>query len=280
METNGHTPGWRTLRTRVGRYDMHTRASAPPAPSGSPVYVLVHGVGVSGRYMMPTARLLARDHAVYVPDLPGFGKSCRPSHALDICELADALAGWAEALGLPRAVYLANSLGCQVVLDFAARYPRHVECAVLVGPTGDPEAQTLVQMISRGVLDLIGERLSLLPILVTDYLSAGPLRCLRTLQHALTDPLLSKLPTVLPPTLALRGAFDPIAPRRWVERMAALLPRGRSTVLPHAPHAANYSTPEELAHVVRAFVAEEASRRACPGGLPGGINPPARQAAP
>jgi pimeloyl-ACP methyl ester carboxylesterase len=280
MENHGHTPGWRTLRMRVGRYDMHTRVSS--RPGGGPVYVLVHGVGVSGRYMMPTARVLARDHSVYVPDLPGFGKSCRPPHALDIGELADALAGWAEALGLPRAVYLANSLGCQVVLDFAARHPRHVECAVLVGPTGDPEAQTLVQMVGRGILDLVGERLSLLPILVTDYLSAGPLRCVRTLQHALTDPLPSKLPAVRPPTLVLRGAFDPIAPRRWAERLASLLPRGRFAVLPHAPHAANYSTPEELVRVVRAFVAEEvsASRRACPGGLPGGINPPARQAAP
>ncbi len=268
MGNDHNTLGWRTLRTRVGRYDMHACASTRPVTAGGPVYVLVHGVGVSGRYMMPTARVLARDHSVYVPDLPGFGKSCRPAHALDIPELADALAGWAEALGLPRAVYLANSLGCQVLADFAARYPRHVECAVLVGPTGDPEAPTLVQLVGRGVLDLVGERPSLLPILVTDYFSAGPLRCVRTLQHGLTHPLLSLLPTVSPPTLVVRGQFDPVAPRRWVERMAALLPRGRFAVLPHAPHAANYSSPEELVRVVRVFVAEEASRRA------GGASPP------
>ena len=257
--TNLHTtPGWRTVRTRVGDYDMHARVSARPVTAAGPVFVLVHGLGVSGRYMMPTARLLARDHSVYVPDLPGFGKSCRPSHALDICGLADALAGWAEALGLPRAVYLANSLGCQVVVDLAARYPRHVERAVLVGPTTDPEAQTLVQQIGRGLLDLCGERPSLLPILVSDYFSAGPLRCLRTLQHALTDPLLTKLAAVQAPALVVRGGLDPIAPRRWVERMASLLPRGRLAVLPHAPHAANYSAPAELVRVVRAFVAEAA----------------------
>jgi pimeloyl-ACP methyl ester carboxylesterase len=278
MKKSDPQPGWRTLRTRVGAYDMQARVSSRPVSAGGPVFVLVHGVGVSGRYMMPTARLLARDHSVYVPDLPGFGTSCRPSHALDIPELADALAAWCEALGLPRAVFLANSLGCQVVVDFAARYPRHVERAVLVGPTTDPEAQTLIQLVGRGVLDLCGERPSLLPILVTDYFSAGPLRCVRTLQHGITDPLLSKLPAVPAPTLVVRGEYDPVAPRRWVERMASLLPRGRVAVLAHAPHAANYSAPDDLVRVVRAFVSEEgpASRRACPGG----INPPARPTAP
>jgi pimeloyl-ACP methyl ester carboxylesterase len=261
MSNLGTPSGWRTAWTRVGDCDIHARVASRPVSAGGPVFVLVHGLGVSGRYMMPTARLLARDHSVYVPDLPGFGKSCRPPRALGIAELADALAAWSEALGLPRAVFLANSLGCQVLVDFAARYPRHVERAVLVGPTTDPEAQTLLQQVGRGLLDLCGERLSLLPILVGDYFSAGPLRCVRTLQNVRTDPLLSKLPAVQAPTLVVRGGLDPIAPRRWVERLTALLPRGRLAVLPHAPHAANYSTPEDLVRVVRAFLREEVPAR-------------------
>jgi pimeloyl-ACP methyl ester carboxylesterase len=271
MRTFDRNPAWRTVAVRVGGWDMRARVASRPVSAGGPVFVLVHGVGVSGRYLMPTARLLARHHSVYVPDLPGFGKSCRPPRALDVPELADALAGWCAALGLPRAAFLANSLGCQVVVDFAVRYPRHLERAVLVGPTTDPEARTLIQQIGRGLLDLCAERLSLLPILVGDYFSAGPLRCVHTLQHALTDPLLTKLPAVQAPTLVVRGGLDPIAPRRWAERMAALLPRGRLAVLPHAPHAANYSTPEALVRVVRAFVSEGA-----PGRRPAGAAPLAR----
>ena len=52
-------------------------------PAAGP-FVLVHGVGVSGRYMLPVARVLARDHSVYVPDLPGYGKSGRPPRATGI----------------------------------------------------------------------------------------------------------------------------------------------------------------------------------------------------
>lgn len=47
---------------------MHARVSTTPAPAGSPMVVLVHGLVVSSRYMIPTAEKLAPHHEVYVPD--------------------------------------------------------------------------------------------------------------------------------------------------------------------------------------------------------------------
>ena len=44
---------------------------------GPPV-VLVHGYGVSSAYLLPLARALAGRCAVYVPDLPGHGRSEDP----------------------------------------------------------------------------------------------------------------------------------------------------------------------------------------------------------
>ena len=40
--------------------------------------VHVHGFGISGTYLEPTAALLAMRHRTYVPDLPGMGRSMRP----------------------------------------------------------------------------------------------------------------------------------------------------------------------------------------------------------
>jgi len=40
---------------------LHARVSVDLVPPGPPV-VLVHGLGVSGRYMIPTARLLGCDY--------------------------------------------------------------------------------------------------------------------------------------------------------------------------------------------------------------------------
>jgi 2-hydroxy-6-oxonona-2,4-dienedioate hydrolase len=215
--------------------------------------VLVHGLGVSGHYLVPTARALARWYPVCVPDLPGAGHSDDPDHALTIPELADALAGWADSLGLPPAVYLGNSLGCQIIVDLALRRPALVERAVLVGPTVDPEGRTLIQQAGRALLDWGMEPFSLWPILLRDYLRAGPWRVLRTFQHALADPIAHKLPAVRQPVLLVRGSLDSIVPRPWLERMHRLLPEARLAVLPHATHATNWSAPEALARLVCAF---------------------------
>jgi 2-hydroxy-6-oxonona-2,4-dienedioate hydrolase len=60
---------------------MHARTSEDPAPEENPMVVLVHGLVVSSRYMVPAAELLAADYRVYAPDLPGFGSGCGPLHS-------------------------------------------------------------------------------------------------------------------------------------------------------------------------------------------------------
>src|SRR4051812_15282918 len=145
--------------TAAGR-PMHALAPADPEGAG-PALVLVHGLSVSGRYMVPTALRLARRFAAYVPDLPGFGRSGRPARALDIPGLTDALAAWMQELGLTRAAFLGNSLACQVLVDLAVRYPGRVRRLVLVGPAPDPGARSVLRLFGRGLLDLPREALSL-----------------------------------------------------------------------------------------------------------------------
>jgi 2-hydroxy-6-oxonona-2,4-dienedioate hydrolase len=102
---------------------IHTMVSVEAVPAGAPAVVLVHGLGLSHRYMMPIAERLALAYRVYAPDLPGFGDSGKPSQVLDVSGLGDALVAWMQAAGLERAVLFGNSFGCQIIVDMAARYP-------------------------------------------------------------------------------------------------------------------------------------------------------------
>ena len=83
---------FRTHRTVVRGLPMSFRLSADGVSAGGPPVVLVHGLGLSGRYMLPVADRLAPRYPVYLPDLPGFGDSAKPARALDVSGLADALA--------------------------------------------------------------------------------------------------------------------------------------------------------------------------------------------
>ncbi|MDQ2714498.1 MAG: alpha/beta hydrolase [Chloroflexota bacterium] len=238
----------------VNGLSMHFRASVDPVPGDEPVVVLVHGLSVSSGYMVPTAVRLAPYYRVYAPDLPGFGKSTKPAHILTIAELADALAAWMQAIGLPSAVLIGNSLGCQIIVNFALRYPERITHAVLIGPTMDPRARTLPRATLRLLRDAPREPLSYMPVLVREYVAAGIRRTVRTLQSGFRDPMEEHLTRMHIPTLVVRGAHDPIAPQDWVEEVTRLLPAGQLVVVPGAGHAVNFNSPARLVNVFRSFM--------------------------
>jgi pimeloyl-ACP methyl ester carboxylesterase len=123
-----------------------------------PTVVLVPGIGLSHRVMIPIAELLAPYLAVRAPDPPGFGRSDKPRRPLALPELADALAAWIDAAGLGRPALVGNSFGCQVIVELAARHPDRVACAVLQGPTMDPAARSLPSQTWRWLRDTVQER--------------------------------------------------------------------------------------------------------------------------
>ena len=233
---------------------VHYRASvASPGGEASPV-VLVHGLGVSGRYMIPTAARLAPHRRVYAPDLPGFGRSEKPARALNLAELSDALSSWMDEVGIPRAVLLGNSIGCQVVVHLALSRPAQVERMVLVAPTVDREARTVFRSFVRLLLDIPRERLSLSFIALVDYLRAGLGRTAQTFGYAMQDRVEERLPRVAQPALVVRGGRDPVVSAAWAAEVSRLLPTGRLIVLDGAPHAVNHHSPAELAAVVLDFI--------------------------
>lgn len=238
---------------------VHARVSVAGRADGMSPVVLVHGIGVSSRHMIPTAERLAPFAAVYAPDLPGFGRSAKPPVVFDVPRLADALRSWMRAAGLERAALVGNSFGCQIVVDFAVRHGEHAERLVLVGPTTDPNARTVLGQMRRWLHDGLYEAPSLALVLVRDYRDAGARRIVRTFEHALGDAIEDKLPHVRVPVLVVRGGRDPIVPQRWADEVTRLLPLGRLVVVPGAPHAVNYSAPLELVRIIRPFLKETAT---------------------
>jgi 2-hydroxy-6-oxonona-2,4-dienedioate hydrolase len=233
--------------TRVGGWAIHARE----AGAGPPV-VLVHGLGVSGRYLLPTARELEGEFRVLVPDLPGFGLSTRPRRPLTLAQLSGTVARFAEAAGATQATFLANSFGCQIATHLAATRPELVERLVLVGPTVDDEGSGWFRQAGRLLLDALGEPGALVRVVVADYLRAGPETLFATAAEALRDRILETARHVAAPTLVVRGEHDPLAPQAWAERLAAAFPAGSLHVVEGAPHAVNWAAPDALAALVSA----------------------------
>jgi 2-hydroxy-6-oxonona-2,4-dienedioate hydrolase len=216
----------------------------------------VHGIGVSSRYFEPLADALAHDYRVFVPDLPGWGRSPKPARALSLVELADALLEFMDREGLTRVSLVTNSLGSQIAVELALRHPDRVGALVLVGPTVDPQWRAALLQTRSFVLDSVREPVSLWWIIATDYARMGLLRFARTARHALRQPIEELLPQVAVPTLIVRGEHDAFSSQAWCERAADLLPRGSLAVVEGAAHAAQYSHPTRVAGLVRSFLEE------------------------
>jgi 2-hydroxy-6-oxonona-2,4-dienedioate hydrolase len=242
----------RRVWTDTAAGTMHARVGGDRGP-GPPV-VLVHGMIISSRYMVPTAVELAPLCPVYAVDLPGYGDSVKPDGILSLTELADALAGWMDAMQFPAAHLVANSFGCQVLAEFALHHVERVDRLVFQGPTVDPSARSMRQQLARLLRNSSSEAPGLGWITIIDYVKAGLRRIRATIRMAIEDRIEAKLPRIAAPTLVVRGGKDPLVPQAWAEEVVRLLPRGELRVLPGLGHTINYTAPKEFVATMRPFL--------------------------
>jgi pimeloyl-ACP methyl ester carboxylesterase len=234
------------------------RVGGETAP-GSPI-VHLHGFAISGSYMVPTAERLVDAHPTYVPDLPGFGKSPRPEQHNDIPALADFVAGLLDTLEIDKAVVVGNSLGCAVLAAFGERHPDRVERAVMVSPAGGKHSSPLPRAIGQLARDAFLEPPSMATVAVPDYVHFGVVETFRLFVAMTRYPSLQALTHFPAPMLAVLGVRDPLLPpaSRVREVVATLPDHVDVALLRDAAHAINYSHPDELAAIIRAYLDEGA----------------------
>lgn len=217
--------------------------------------VHVHGFGISGTYLEPTAAVLAARHRTYVPDLPGMGRSLRPRHGLDLPGLARALVAYCDHVGAEKPVLVGNSLGCPIIIEVATSFPGRIASAVLVSPAGGPNNQPMGRALRQMAQDGFREPMSMLPIAVRDYLRFGALQSLSLFKAMTSYPTLDNLHLLDVPTLVIAGSRDPLVDISRAFVLAALS-HVTAVKVPGA-HALNFSAPELVAELVEAHVSEQ-----------------------
>lgn len=246
--------GWSEHTVTVGDRTVFYRRGEGPADA--PPVVHVHGFGISGRYLLPTARLLTPRGVNLVPDLPGYGRSPRPPRTLSIPELSEALLGFLDALGIERAVLVGNSMGCPVILELAHHHPERVDRLVLVAPAGGLHNQPLPRALVQLARDGLRESPRMARVAVPDYVGFGPVNSLRLFRALTRFPSLERLVGAPVPALAVLGSRDPLLPgvARVLEVAAQTPAHVTLVVILGAAHAVNFSHPGELAHVIGSWL--------------------------
>jgi 2-hydroxy-6-oxonona-2,4-dienedioate hydrolase len=238
------------MRTRVDIVDGYRVVAREWGDPTRPCVVLVHGLVVSSRYMVPLARVLSRDFHVLAPDLPGNGRSNATDDVLQTEALADVLAKWISKGGWTDVVVVANSYGCQVVTEALLRHRLPVTRMVFVGPTTDPRAATPWAQVWHLLRGLPHEAPAYVATSLWDFVDCGVRRSWRTLRSMLRHEMAKRFPSLTVPVDIVRGEHDHVCPSEWALQLAAHTGRD-VVVIPTAGHNAHARYPEVVADLVR-----------------------------
>ena len=221
-----------------------------PGTPDAPVFVLVHGIGMSHRYFDRLHGELAAAGAVHSVDLPGFGRSPKPENGVTIEQYADYLGELLAIISERPVVLVGHSMGAQFVTETAVRHPALIAQLVLIGGVTDPtRSSALRQALALG-RDTLKEPVTGTMIVMRDYLLCGPRWYLATLRPMLAYRTDLRLREVTAPTLVIRGEDDPVSRHEWGVHLAAEAPLGRLLELP-GRHLVQFSSAAATAAGIR-----------------------------
>jgi pimeloyl-ACP methyl ester carboxylesterase len=259
--------GARSHEITVAGRRIHYYVQGPAA--GSPV-VLVHGLGGRCEDWRNLAPFIARaGFRVYMPDLPGFGRSEKPSDfSYSMPDQAAAVVGIMDALELKQVDLGGWSMGGWIVQRVAADHPDRIKRLMLFDSAGiyEPPAwdTKLFTPTSAAELDQLDVLLMPHPPQVPGFIATDILRVSRQngwiVQRAMASMLAghdatdSLLPQLKMPVLIVWGGLDHITPLSQGEKMHGLIPQSRLEVFPACGHLAPVQCADQIGPKVEAFL--------------------------
>lgn len=267
--------GLTPITVRVGRVDIRYVRKGQ-----GPTLILIHGLASSIYTWADVIEPLSRSFDVIALDLPGFGASSQPSD-LSFEDLAGAVPGLMDALGVPRAHLVGNSLGGAMSLLLAARQPQRVDHVVILDSAGfrmkPSERPFMIRFLGSSSAGFIGDRIPIRRVLTTatlrqlmfddtrvtteridEYvaplLRPGALVSARSLLlSALDERFVKDLGAIEAKTLVVWGRFDPWLPLEDADRFVAAI-KGARKVIVETGHMPQEERPVEIARLVGEFL--------------------------
>lgn len=259
---------------------------------GAPPVVLIHGGNSVAAGWEPLLSLLQDNLRLYAPDRPGCGLTDKLDyHGMPFREHAIAFIGSVlDGLGLERVSLVGNSVAGYWALVYALAHPERVERLVMVGepaasarhpsfrhrvlatpglnnllyatalkPRRDRTREQLRAIVahperaSEAFLD-VAYAAATLPGAQRAWLSMVESINPPTWGPRLTYALRPELPHIQCPTLFVWGDHDGCSPS-WGQEMCAIMPHARLEVIPDAGHLPWLDAPQQVAGLLRSFLA-------------------------
>ncbi|MGD0893712.1 MAG: alpha/beta fold hydrolase [Terracidiphilus sp.] len=253
----------------VSGYRVHYLAEGP---SHGPAVVLVHGLGGSAEDWRSLAPyLVSAGFRVYIPDLPGYGRSEKPADfSYSIPDQAAIVVSFLDALGLRQVDLGGWSMGGWVVQRVAFDHPERIRRLMLFDSAGiyeKPNWDTrLFTPANASELDQLNALLTPHPQTIPAFVARDILRHSQqgawVIHRALASMLTGKdatdalLPQFNMPVLIVWGAEDRITPLEQAQKIHRLVPQSALDAIPGCGHLAALQCTAQVGPGVVAFLTQ------------------------
>ncbi len=273
-----------TIRTEKGSIQVGSASLHYETAGAGPAVILVHGFSLDLRMWDSQFHLLSKDYRTIRYDCRGFGKSTLPTnvpytHAEDLAMLL-------RSVSTTKARVVGHSMGGQVVLEAAIRYPELIERVVLIDPwlvdfKFSPEWRALWSQIAEfgargdieGAKDLWWRSSGLFPVasaeagievtrMVEDYSGWY----FANMPHKFVTPISDRLGEVSVPVLIIVGARDIPDFLAIADILNVAIPTVHKEIIAGVGHMANMEAPTQVNAAIAEFL--ESGRRTGPGESP------------
>ena len=252
----------------VRRGDLEIVVDLCELGSGPAVLVLhgVEGVAADQEFL----QALAMNFSVLAPSHPGFGLSPRPDWLDSVDDIVYSYLDWLEERRIPDLTVVGLQFGAWLASEIAVRNVGLFSRLVLVDPVGikvgGPTEREIVDMfaISRAELasrmysaDRHRTDLSELPIENVMHVARNEeALALYGWEPYLHNPKLHRrLHRISSPSLVLWGEEDGITSQTYARKFADLIQGSRFQTIPAAGHVSQVDQPEQVADLIRQFMA-------------------------
>ena len=137
--------------------DDHIELAYVEQGQGQETLLMVHGMGSYLPCWNNNLSPLSEYHRCIAVDLPGYGKSSKDDYPATMDFYANVLHEFIQRLDLPYVNLVGHSMGGQIALTFALKYPDAVKKIILSAPAGfeeytKSEKEMIAQMITANAI--------------------------------------------------------------------------------------------------------------------------------
>lgn len=274
-----------------------TRLAYVEVGTGPETLVLLHGLSSNLLIWQHNLAALSQNLRVIALDLPGYGQSPPAPVSLSMPYLAGLVLEMVYKLGLTQVYLGGHSMGGQIALTAALRYPQTITQVVLAAPAGferfDPLQAAFLRRSFRPEAVRNTPEAALRRNLrlsfyryppEADFILADRLELARSpdfeayshtvsqsIEAMLQGPVWGRLPELVQPVLILFGENDPLIPnrlfkpwgrpRRIAEAGAGRIPHSQLQMVPRCGHFLPFERPELFNEAVSTFLAPAGGAR-------------------